>query len=226
MDLKTPKFIAHLLVIDDDNVIRSLLKKYLFENGYLVSVAENAIDAENLLSSIKFDLIITDKMMPEKDGVDFVRDIRKLNNTTPVIMLTAMGDIDNKILGFENGVDDYLAKPFEPKELLYRISSILKRVKFNPVDFITFGDFSFDMKSEVLKKNDEVVKLTSEQRKIMKMFLKNLNVIISRNDFVEALNFSDERNIDVAITRLRKKIEIGEEKYITTVRNEGYKFSI
>ena len=226
MGEKTPKFMAHLLVIDDDNVIRSLLKKYLFENGYLVSVAENAIDAENLISSIKFDLIITDKMMPEKDGIDFVRDIRKLNNTTPVIMLTAMGDIDNKILGFENGVDDYLAKPFEPKELLYRISSILKRVKFNPVDFIRFGDFSFDMKSEVLKKNDEVVKLTSEQRKIMKMFLKNLNIIISRSDFVEALNFSDERNIDVAITRLRKKIEIGEEKYITTVRNEGYKFSI
>ncbi len=226
MKEKTPNFIAHILVIDDDSVIRSLLKRYLFENGFLVTVAEDAIDAENLISSIKFDLIVTDKMMPEKDGVDFVRDIRKLNNNTPVIMLTAMGDIDNKILGFENGVDDYVAKPFEPKELLYRIQSILKRTKSNVNEVIIFGDFSFDMKSEVLKKNDDVVKLTSEQRKIMNVFLKNVNSIVSRNDFMEVLNFSDERNIDVAIARLRKKIETKDEKYITTVRNEGYKFSI
>lgn len=226
MDKKTSDLMAHLLVIDDDNVIRSLLKKYLFENGYLVSVAENAIDAEQILQSIKFDLIITDKMMPEKDGVDFVRDIRNLNNNTPVIMLTAMGDIDNKILGFENGVDDYIAKPFEPKELLYRISNILKRTKQNSNQTILFGEFSFDINSEVLKKNNEVVKLTSEQQKIMSLFAKNINVVIGRDVFIKILNSSDERSIDVAIARLRKKIETNNTKYITTIRNEGYKFSI
>ena len=226
MDKKTSDLMAHLLVIDDDNVIRSLLKKYLFENGYLVSVAENAIDAENLLRTIKFDLIVTDKMMPGKDGVDFVRDIRNLNNNTPIIMLTAMGDIDNKILGFENGVDDYIAKPFEPKELLYRISNILKRTKQNSNQTILFGEFSFDINSEVLKKNNEVVKLTSEQQKIMSLFAKNINVVIGRDVFIKILNSSDERSIDVAIARLRKKIETNNTKYITTIRNEGYKFSI
>ena len=137
-------FRTHLLVIDDDTGIRNLLRKYLFENGYLVSIAENAIDAEKLLENIKFDLIISDKMMPEKDGIEFVKDIRNLNNNTPVIMLTAMGDIDNKILGFENGVDDYIAKPFEPRELLYRIANIIKRSRQNNFDIVSFGNFSFD----------------------------------------------------------------------------------
>ena len=226
MNEKTSNLAAHLLVIDDDNVIRSLLKKYLFENGYLVSIAEDAIDAEMLLQNIKFDLIITDKMMPKKDGIEFVQDIRKLNNSTPVIMLTAMGDIDNKIQGFENGVDDYIAKPFEPKELLYRIVNILKRTKQNPSHLIKFGDFTFDLTTEILKKNNDVVKLTSEQQKIMTIFLKNINVVIERNKFIKEFNSADERSIDVAMTRLRKKIESGNTKYITTIRNKGYKFSI
>ena len=226
MKEKTSNFLAHLLVIDDDNAIRSLLKKYLAENDYLVSVAENAIDAENLIKSIKFDLIITDKMMPGKDGVDFVRDIRNFNNNTPVIMLTAMGDVENKILGFENGVDDYIAKPFEPKELLLRIASILKRTKTNSDNIIKFGKFTFDTVSETLKENNKIVKITTEQQKIMGIFLKNINNVISRNEFLKILNFSDERNIDVAIARLRKKIETTDTKYITTIRNEGYKFSI
>ncbi len=226
MKKKTSNFLAHLLVIDDDNTIRSLLKKYLSENGYLISVAENAIDAEDLIQTIKFDLIITDKMMPEKDGMDFVKDIRNLNNNTPVIMLTAMGDIENKIQGFENGVDDYIAKPFEPKELLLRISSILKRTKVNSSNIVKFGKFTFDTVSEILKENDKVIKLTTEQQKIMVFFLKNINTVVSRDKLLKILNSSDERNIDVAIARLRKKIETGDTKYITTIRNEGYKFSI
>ncbi len=226
MNEKISNLTAHLLVIDDDSIIRNLLKKYLFENNYLVSVAKDAIDAETLLQSIKFDLIITDKMMPKKDGIEFVQDIRKLNNSTPVIMLTAMGDIDNKIQGFENGVDDYISKPFEPKELLYRIVNILKRTKQNSNHIVRFGDFVFDLKSEILKKNNDIVKLTSEQQKIMSFFLKNINIIIERNKFVELINSSNERSIDVAITRLRKKIESDNVKYITTIRNKGYKFSV
>ncbi len=226
MKEKTSNFLAHLLVIDDDNAIRSLLKKYLSEKGYLVSVSENAIDAENLVKNIKFDLIITDKMMPEKDGMDFVKDIRNFNNNTPVIMLTAMGDIENKIQGFENGVDDYLAKPFEPKELLLRIASILKRTKVSSSNIVKFGKFTFDTVSEILKEDNKIVKLTTEQQKIMSIFLKNINTVISRNNFLKILKFSDERNIDVAIARLRKKIETADTKYITTIRNEGYKFAI
>ena len=224
MNEKTSNLLAHLLVIDDDSGIRSLLKKYLLENGYLVSVAESAIEAENLLLNINFDLIITDKMMPEKDGIEFVRDIRGLNNNTPVIMLTAVGDIDNKILGFENGVDDYISKPFEPRELLYRIASILKRNKINKI--INFGDFNFDLSSEILRKNGKTVKLTSEQQKILNVFLKNLNVIITRESFAKMLDFTDERSVDVAIARLRKKIDTENEKHIVAIRNKGYKFLI
>lgn len=226
MNIKTSNFLAHLLVVDDDDRIRSLLQKYLFENNYLITVAKDAIDAELLLKNVKYDLIITDKMMPEKDGVEFVKDIRNLNNNTPVIMLTAMGDIENKIQGFENGVDDYIAKPFEPKELLFRIANILKRTKQIVSDTIKFGDFSFNKKSEVLKKNDMVVKLTTEQQKIMNFFMDNIDKVITREEFVKILDSSDERSIDVAITRLRKKIETENNKYIITVRNVGYKFSI
>ena len=226
MNIKTSNFLAHLLVVDDDDRIRSLLQKYLFENNYLITVAKDAIDAELLLKNIKYDLIITDKMMPEKDGVEFVKDIRNLNNNTPIIMLTAMGDIENKIQGFENGVDDYIAKPFEPKELLFRIANILKRTKQIVSDTIKFGDFSFNKKSEVLKKNDMVVKLTTEQQKIMNFFMDNIDKVITREEFVKILDSSDERSIDVAITRLRKKIETENNKYIITVRNVGYKFSI
>ena len=226
MNIKTSNFLAHLLVVDDDDRIRSLLQKYLFENNYLITVAKDAIDAELLLKNIKYDLIITDKMMPEKDGVEFVKDIRNLNNNTPVIMLTAMGDIENKIQGFENGVDDYIAKPFEPKELLFRIANILKRTKQIVSDTIKFGDFSFNKKSEVLKKNDMVVKLTTEQQKIMNFFMDNIDKVITREEFVKILDSSDERSIDVAITRLRKKIETENNKYIITVRNVGYNFSI
>ncbi|MBR1545037.1 MAG: response regulator transcription factor [Alphaproteobacteria bacterium] len=219
-------FRTHLLVIDDDTGIRNLLRKYLFENGYLVSIAENAIDAEKLLENIKFDLIISDKMMPEKDGIEFVKDIRNLNNNTPVIMLTAMGDIDNKILGFENGVDDYIAKPFEPRELLYRIANIIKRSRQNNFDIVSFGNFSFDKKTDVLKKDGDIIELTSEQQKIMNLFLCNINKEISREEFIKKLGYSDERSVDVAIARIRKKIEDKDAKYIVTIRNKGYKFSI
>lgn len=228
MDLKEYDFIAHLLVIDDDDRIRNLLNKYLTSEHYLITVAKNAIDAEFLLKSIKFDLIITDKMMPEKDGLDFVKDIRAINNLTPVIVLTAMGDIDNKILGLSNGADDYIAKPFEPKELLLRIKNILKRTKIEKTNIIKFGEFSFNLTSSTLKKGDDIVKLTSTQKDIMNIFMNNLNQVISRNDFSLKLGIQDERSIDVAITRLRKQIESDSKnnEFIITIRNVGYKFVI
>lgn len=228
MDLKEYDFIAHLLVIDDDDRIRSLLDKYLTSEHYLTTIAQNAVEAEKLLKSIKFDLIITDKMMPEKDGIDFVKDIRSLNNLTPVIMLTAMGDIDNKILGLSIGADDYIAKPFEAKELLLRIKNILKRTQFEKSDIVKFGNFSFNTISSTLKNGDKIVKLTGMQKDIMNIFMKNLNQVISRNEFSLKLGVQDERSIDVAITRLRKQIEADSKnnEFIITIRNVGYKFVI
>lgn len=229
MDLKVPNdFIAHLLVIDDDNRIRELLDRYLSAEGYLVSVAESADDAEVILQNIKFDLIISDKMMPGKDGIQLLTDIRGMNNTTPVIMLTAVDDMDTRLLGLSNGADDYIAKPFEPKELLLRIMNILKRTKPVATSVIKFGDFSFDTVSGILKHKEEIVKLTTAQKNIMNHFMNNINKVVSREDFARVLGTKDERSIDVAITRLRHKIE-GDTKtneFIITIRNVGYKFVI
>ncbi len=223
MTLKnTSDFTYHILVIDDDNRIRSLLDRYLTSEGYLVSTAKSAIEAEALIKSIKFSIIITDKMMPEKDGFDFVKDLRESGNQIPVIMLTAMGDVDNKINGLLTGADDYIAKPFEPKELHLRILNILKRIPDNQKDVIKFSDYSFYISSQMLKKNNVIVSLTTEQKSIMNLFMKNINKVISRSEFLEALDISEERSIDVAITRLRKKLEGGD--FILTVRNQGYKF--
>ena len=229
MDVKdSTDFVAHILVIDDDDRIRNLLKKYLSSENFLVSVAKDAFDAEKLVANIKYDLIVSDKMMPKKDGIDFIKDLRSVNNNTPVIILTAVGDIDNKLLGFSIGADDYIAKPFEPKELLFRIKNILKRTGINNKNEIKFGSFSFNLSSNVLKKGEEVIKLTNTQKSLIAYFINNPNKVLTRNDLLSVLPIADERSVDVAITRLRKKIydEKNENKFITTIRNVGYKFVI
>ena len=229
MDLKdSTDFVAHILVIDDDDRIRNLLKKYLSSENFLVSVAKDAFDAEKLVANIKYDLIVSDKMMPKKDGIDFIKDLRSVNNNTPVIILTAVGDIDNKLLGFSIGADDYIAKPFEPKELLFRIKNILKRTGINNKNEIKFGSFSFNLSSNVLKKGEEVIKLTNTQKSLIAYFINNPNKVLTRNDLLSVLPIADERSVDVAITRLRKKIQDGknENEFITTIRNVGYKFVI
>ena len=229
MDLKdSTDFVAHILVIDDDDRIRNLLKKYLSSENFLVSVAKDAFDAEKLVANIKYDLIVSDKMMPKKDGIDFIKDLRSVNNNTPVIILTAVGDIDNKLLGFSIGADDYIAKPFEPKELLFRIKNILKRTGINNKNEIKFGSFSFNLSSNVLKKGEEVIKLTNTQKSLIAYFINNPNKVLTRNDLLSVLPIADERSVDVAITRLRKKIqdEKNENEFITTIRNVGYKFVI
>ena len=229
MDVKdSTDFVAHILVIDDDDRIRNLLKKYLSSENFLVSIAKDAFDAEKLVANIKYDLIVSDKMMPKKDGIDFIKDLRSVNNNTPVIILTAVGDIDNKLLGFSIGADDYIAKPFEPKELLFRIKNILKRTGINNKNEIKFGSFSFNLSSNVLKKGEEVIKLTNTQKSLIAYFINNPNKVLTRNDLLSVLPIADERSVDVAITRLRKKIydEKNENKFITTIRNVGYKFVI
>ena len=223
-------FIAHILVVDDDAGIRELLKKYLTKEGYLVNIAENAIDAEKLVSEIKFDLIVTDKMMPQKDGMQFLSDIRNKGDNTPVIMLTAVNDLDTKIEGLSIGADDYMEKPFEPKELLLRIGNILKRVKEkNPPNngIMKFGKYTFDTKNQILKYCDKIVKLTNSQKKAINHFMLNPNKVITREEMCEVIGVNDERSVDVLIARLRQKIvDDSSFEYIVTIRNTGYKFII
>lgn len=221
---ESQKFGAHLLVIDDDDRIRELLSKYLFEQNYLVSVAKDALDAESLISNIKFDLIITDKMMPVKDGIEFVNDIRSKNESTPIIMLTAADDIDSKIEGLSLGIDDYIAKPFSPQELLLRIRNILKRIKKITENKVKFGEFEFSIDTKKLTFKNEFIKLTTTQEIILETFIKNKNTTISRENLANLIGI-DGRSVDVAIARLRKTLQsVDKNNYIFTIRNTGYKF--
>ncbi len=221
-------YIAHILVIDDDDRIRDLLKKFLSKENFLVSVASNAIDAENLIKSLKFDLIVVDKMMPEKSGVDFIKTIRQNDDNTPVIMLTAMSDIDSKIEGLSIGADDYISKPFDAKELLLRIINILKRTsaKQTSKNIFYFSNSEYNIETGILKKDNQNIKLTTSEKTLLDYFLSKPSEIISRNDIALLLDIKDERGVDVVITRLRRKIEtdIKAPECILTVRNKGYKF--
>ena len=223
-------YTAHILVIDDDDRIRDLLKKYLEKENFLISVAANALQAENLIQNIKFDLIIVDKMMPQKNGVEFIRDIRQNGNEIPVIMLTAVSDTDSKIEGLSIGADDYLSKPFDPKELLLRIKNILRRMqtKNTSKNIFYFSEYQYNIDTGILKKGDANIKLTNTEKILLNHFISKPLEIISRNEIALLLDINDERGVDVAITRLRKKIEmdIKAPECILTIRNKGYKFII
>jgi two-component system phosphate regulon response regulator OmpR len=223
-------YIAHILVIDDDDRLRELLQKYLTKEKFLVSVASDAIQAEEILESLQFDLIIVDKMMPQKNGVEFIKTLRKNDNQTPIIMLTAMGDIDSKIEGLSIGADDYIAKPFDAKELTLRIFNILKRTNaFNSdKNSFYFSNYEYNLKTGMLKQDNQTIKLTDIEKKLLEYFISKPTEIISREELALLLNLKDERGVDVAITRLRRKIEsnIKTPECILTVRNKGYKFII
>ncbi len=223
-------YIAHILVIDDDDRIRTLLKKFLKKEGFLVSLVENALKAQELIQYISFDLIVVDKMMPIKNGLDFIKDIRNQYIDTPIIMLTAVNDIESKIDVLSNGADDYLSKPFEPKELLLRIKNILKRINQKNTDkkIFHFSNYQYNIDNGILKKQNEIIKLTDVEQKIISFFISNKNQIISREDIAKFLNINDERGVDVIITRIRKKIEndIKTPEIILTIRNKGYKFVV
>ena len=217
------KFIAHILVVDDDDGIRSLVKQYLNENKYLVTTAESAEDASEKIKIIKFDLIILDIMMPGKSGLDFINDNKKLE--TPIILLTAKGQPSERIEGLEVGADDYLPKPFEPKELILRIQNILnKTIKIELKRVIDFENVKIDLNKLLIIKNNKEFKINNTEKIILEKMINNPGKTFSREAIGELINLDKERSIDVIITRLRKKIEIDPKnpKFLQTIRGAGY----
>ena len=223
----------HLLIVDDDERIRSLLQQFLVQSDYLVSTAENAEQAITLLSAIEFDLIILDVMMPGQDGISFTAKLRNLKNNTPILLLTARGDIEDRIKGLEAGADDYLPKPFEPKELLLRINAILRRMADLKEEQImpktlNFGNLKYDVARNELWEGEDQIRLTTTESQLMKIFTSALGEPISRANLVtslgKAVSLAQDRAIDVQITRLRRKIEVNPSKprYLQTVRGAGY----
>ena len=223
----------HLLIVDDDERIRSLLQQFLVQSDYLVSTAEDAEQARTLLSAIEFDLIILDVMMPGQDGISFTAELRTLQNNTPILLLTARGETEDRIKGLEAGADDYLPKPFEPKELLLRINAILRRMPDLKEDqmmpkTLSLGHLKYDVARNELWEGETQIRLTTTESQLMKIFTSALGEPISRVDLVTSLgrnvSSAQDRAIDVQITRLRRKIEVnpGQPRYLQTVRGAGY----
>ena len=217
-------FIAHILVVDDDEGIRSLIKQYLNENNFLVTTSDSAENAEEKISIIKFDLIVLDVMMTGKSGLDFIKQ-NKSKIDTPIILLTAKGEAENRVEGLEIGADDYLPKPFEPKELILRIKNILNKTKRNDEKrIITFDNIKIDLNKLLIIKNDTEYKINSTEKIILEKMINNPGKTFSREDIGKLTDLDKERSIDVIITRLRKKIEIDPKnpKYLQTLRGAGY----
>jgi len=217
-------FKAHILVVDDDDGIRDLVKKYLNENNYLINTASNAEEAQRKIEIINFDIIILDIMMPGKSGLQFLNDFKNIIDT-PVILLTAKGEAKERIEGLETGADDYLPKPFEPKELLLRIKNILsKTIKKNLVRIIKFGNIKIDLTKLLIIKNEREYKINNTEKKILEKMINKPGKVFNRIEIGKFINLDKERSIDVIITRLRKKIEIDPKnpKYLQTIRGTGY----
>ena len=218
------KIIAHILVVDDDDGIRSLVKKYLIENNYLVTTADSAEDAVEKIKIIQFDLIILDIMMPGKSGLEFIKDNKK-KLITPIILLTAKGEPGERIEGLEIGADDYLPKPFEPKELILRIQNIIKKTKLNDQKrVIQFENIKIDLNKQMIFKNNNEYKINNTEKKILEKMINNPGKTFSREDIGILIELDKERSIDVIITRLRKKIEMDPKrpKFLQTIRGTGY----
>ena len=214
----------HILVVDDDNRIRDLLKDYLFENNYIVSTAENADQAKERLGYLKFDIIILDVMMPGLNGYELTKEIKK-QIKVPIILLTAKGEVENRIKGLELGADDYISKPFEPKELLLRIKNIIN--KNNKIDLNsthTVGTAKIDLNKMIINFNSKLKKINISEKKILIEMLSNPGKTYSREEIGKISGISQERSIDVMITRLRQKIEVDSKnpKYLQTIRGSGY----
>ena len=218
------KNISHILVVDDDDRIRELVKEYLSENNFIVTTAKNALDAKEKLEIIKFDILVLDIMMPGESGLSLTKYIKK-NDSVPIILLTAKGDTKERIEGLEVGADDYLGKPFEPKELLLRIKNILDKTK-KPIlpEEIYIGEAIINLKKLEIKMKDKIKKINSQEKKILEKMLESPGKIFSRNDIGKIINILKERTIDVIITRLRQKIESSPKnpKFLQTVRGSGY----
>ena len=218
------KFIAHILVVDDDEGIRSLVKKYLDENNYLITTASSAENAAEKIKIIKFDLIILDIMMPGKSGLDFIKENKK-NLETPIILLTAKGEPKERIEGLEIGADDYLPKPFEPKELILRIQNIINKTKkYDQKKIIEFQEIKIDLNKQLINRKNDEFKINNTEKVILEKMINNPGKIFSREDIGLLIDLDKERSIDVIITRLRKKIEINPKnpKFLQTIRGAGY----
>jgi two-component system phosphate regulon response regulator OmpR len=223
---------AHLLIVDDDERIRGLLQKFLIRNGFLVSAARDAAHARRILSGLDFDLIVLDVMMPGEDGISLTKGIRE-TSTTPILLLTARAETEDRIAGLEAGADDYLAKPFEPKELLLRINAILRRMPEPVADdgapkYLSLGPIRYDTERGEMWRGEDLVRLTSTGIQLMKIFASRPGEPLSRSQLVEELGRdrgqSQERAVDVQITRLRRKLEDNpkQPRYLQTVRGAGY----
>ncbi|SHG74290.1 response regulator [Marivita hallyeonensis] len=223
---------AHLLIVDDDERIRGLLQKFLIRNGFLVSAARDAAHARRILSGLDFDLIVLDVMMPGEDGISLTRAIRE-TSSTPILLLTARAETEDRIAGLEAGADDYLAKPFEPKELLLRINAILRRMPEQVADdgapkYLSLGPIRYDTERGEMWRGEDLVRLTSTEIQLMKVFAARPGEALSRSQLVEELGRdrgqSQERAVDVQITRLRRKLEDNpkQPRYLQTVRGAGY----
>ena len=218
------KYIGHILVVDDDDGIRNLVKKFLNENNFLVTTSMDAEDANKKIQIIKFDLIVLDVMMPGKSGLEFIKENKK-ELETPINLLTAKGEPDDRVQGLERGADDYLAKPFEPKELILRIQKILERTqKKNDVRIIEFENVKIDLNRLFIFKKDKQFKINKTEKKILECMLNSPGEILSRKKIGDLILIDKERSVDVIITRLRKKIESDPKnpKYLQTIRGEGY----
>ena len=218
------KFKAHILLVDDDEGIRSLVKKYLNENNFLVTTSDSAENASEKIKIIKFDLIILDIMMSGKSGLDFINDHKK-DLDTPIILLTAKGEASERVEGLELGADDYLAKPFEPKELILRIKNILtKTIKTDQKRIIEFENVKIDLNKLLIIKNKKEFKINNTEKIILEKMINNPGNTFSRESIGQLINLDKERSIDVIITRLRKKIEIDPKnpKFLQTIRGAGY----
>tara|TARA_B100001123_G_C15198743_1_gene982427 strand:- start:670 stop:1347 length:678 start_codon:yes stop_codon:yes gene_type:complete len=218
------KSIFHILVVDDDDRIRELIKEYLEENNFVVTSAKDAFDAKKKLELLKFDILVLDIMMPGESGLSLTKEIKK-KDTVPIILLTAKGETQDRIKGLELGADDYLGKPFEPKELLLRIKNILFKIQ-KPIlaDEIYIGSTMINLKKLEIKINNKIKKINPQEKKVLEKMLESPGKIFSRDSIGKIINISKERTIDVMITRLRQKIESSPKnpKYLQTIRGSGY----
>lgn len=218
------KYLAHILVVDDDDRIRELVKQYLFENKYLITTAKDAFDAKDKIEIIKFDLIVLDIMMPKKSGLELIAEIKK-EIDIPIILLTAKGETNERVTGLEFGADDYLSKPFEPKELLLRIKNILnKTLQKNDLSKISIGNSSLDLNKLIINRNGKKYKINNTEKLILEKMIQSSGKVFSREEIGKLININKERSIDVIITRLRQKVENDSKnpQYLQTIRGSGY----
>lgn len=216
---------THILIIDDDDRIRELLSRYLTKQGYRASTANGADEARSKMQGLKYDLLIIDIMMPGEDGLTLTRALRE-HHDVPIILLTALGEADQRIAGLRSGADDYLPKPFEPEELLLRIDNVFRRTGKNPTaDKVVFGPYGYDLTKGILRKNGKQMKLTTGEQTLLSLLAGQAGAVVSRYILSENIKAQSERAVDVQMTRLRRKLEddTSEPQYLLTVRGEGYR---